>query len=90
MLAQTPAGIVLIFAAAPEPAAGPEATGGAFGDGAPFAITLTLDKDAKTLTVADNGVGMGEADLTGALGTIASSGTRAFDSGPFSRFSALY
>ncbi len=47
-------------------------------DGAPFAITLALDKDAKTLSVADNGIGMSEADLNGALGTIASSGTRAF------------
>ncbi len=48
------------------------------GDGEPFAITLALDKEARTLSVTDNGVGMGEGDLTGALGTIASSGTRAF------------
>ncbi len=48
------------------------------GDGAPFAITLSLDKEAKTLSIADNGIGMSEADLNGALGTIASSGTRAF------------
>ncbi|MDB5532794.1 MAG: molecular chaperone HtpG, partial [Hyphomicrobiales bacterium] len=37
-----------------------------------------LDKDAKTITVSDNGIGMDRADLVGALGTIASSGTRAF------------
>lgn len=44
----------------------------------PFAITIALDKEAKTLTVSDNGIGMSESDLTQALGTIASSGTRAF------------
>ncbi len=47
-------------------------------DGAPFGITVSLDKDAKTLTVADNGIGMSRDDLVSALGTIASSGTRAF------------
>ncbi len=43
-----------------------------------FLITVSLDKDARTLTVADNGIGMSEADLTQSLGTIARSGTRAF------------
>ena len=47
-------------------------------DEEPFAITIALDKEAKRLTVSDNGIGMSEADLTSALGTIASSGTRAF------------
>ena len=47
-------------------------------DGAPFAITVSLDKDAKTITVADNGVGMTREDLTTLLGTIARSGTKAF------------
>jgi molecular chaperone HtpG len=47
-------------------------------DGAPFAIQISLDPDAKTLTVADNGVGMSREDLTDALGTIARSGTKAF------------
>ena len=47
-------------------------------DGAPFTIVLTIDKDAKTLSIADNGVGMDADDLVHALGTIASSGTRAF------------
>ena len=47
-------------------------------DGQPFGITIAIDKDAKTLSVSDNGVGMGEDDLIGALGSIASSGTRAF------------
>ena len=48
------------------------------GDGAPFAITVAIDKDARTLTVTDNGIGMSRDDLVSALGTIASSGTRAF------------
>ena len=47
-------------------------------DGAPFAIQISLDPDAKTLTFADNGVGMSREDLTDALGTIARSGTKAF------------
>ena len=41
-------------------------------------ITLTLDPDAKTLTVEDNGIGMSRDDMAEALGTIARSGTRAF------------
>jgi len=45
--------------------------------GAPL-VTISLDKDARTLTVADNGVGMSRDELVSALGTIASSGTRAF------------
>ncbi len=47
-------------------------------DGQPFGIRIAIDKDAKTLSIADNGIGMTERDLTEALGTIASSGTRAF------------
>ncbi len=47
-------------------------------DGAPFAITIAVDPDAKTLTFSDNGVGMSRADLAEGLGTIARSGTRAF------------
>jgi molecular chaperone HtpG len=46
-------------------------------DGAP-AITITLDAEARRLTVEDNGVGMSEAEMAEALGTIARSGTRAF------------
>jgi len=45
---------------------------------AEYAITVTLDKAARTLTVADNGVGMSRADLVENLGTIARSGTSAF------------
>ncbi len=47
-------------------------------DGAPFAIAVALDPDAKTLTISDNGVGMNRDDLTQGLGTIARSGTKAF------------
>ncbi len=41
-------------------------------------ITITADKDAGTLTVEDNGVGMSRDELHEALGTIARSGTKAF------------
>jgi molecular chaperone HtpG len=41
-------------------------------------IDISFNKDEKTLTVADNGIGMNEADLIDSLGTIARSGTRAF------------
>ncbi|MDR3162169.1 MAG: molecular chaperone HtpG [Spirochaetaceae bacterium] len=41
-------------------------------------IDISFDKEAKTITVADNGIGMNEADLIDSLGTIARSGTRAF------------
>ncbi len=45
--------------------------------GAPL-VTIAIDKDKRTLTVTDNGVGMSHDDLIHALGTIANSGTRAF------------
>jgi len=41
-------------------------------------IRITLDKDAKTLTLSDNGVGMSREDVVANLGTIAQSGTKAF------------
>ncbi|MCW5698414.1 MAG: molecular chaperone HtpG, partial [Rhodospirillales bacterium] len=43
-----------------------------------FKITLSLDKDARTLTIADNGIGMNHQELVENLGTIARSGTQAF------------
>ncbi len=47
-------------------------------DGEAFVIKVTVDKDAKRLTVSDNGIGMSRGDLDSALGTIANSGTKAF------------
>jgi len=41
-------------------------------------IRLSFDAEAGTLTIADNGIGMDEADLVENLGTIARSGTRRF------------
>ncbi|HYL48344.1 MAG TPA: molecular chaperone HtpG, partial [Stellaceae bacterium] len=46
-------------------------------DGA-YRITLTADAAARTLTVADNGIGMSRTELIDNLGTIARSGTSAF------------
>lgn len=43
-----------------------------------FAITLSVDEKAKTLTIADNGIGMRKDELIENLGTIARSGTGAF------------
>ena len=49
-----------------------------FGDDGQPRITVTLDPDARQLTIEDNGIGMSEAELAEALGTIARSGTKAF------------
>jgi molecular chaperone HtpG len=43
-----------------------------------FKIEITVDKDARTLTVSDNGIGMDKADLESNLGVIASSGSYKF------------
>src|SRR5487761_32337 len=60
----------LRYAALTEPAL-------AEGDSA-FRVVLTPDKAARTLTIADNGIGMSRDELIENLGTIARSGTAAF------------
>ena len=41
-------------------------------------IEIKVDKDAKTLTISDTGIGMSKDDLVKNLGTIAKSGTKSF------------
>ena len=43
-----------------------------------FKIHLTADKDARTLTISDNGIGMTAEEMESNLGTIAQSGSLAF------------
>jgi molecular chaperone HtpG len=47
------------------------------GEGA-LQIRVSYDKDAETITVADNGIGMSRAEVIEHIGTIAKSGTREF------------
>ena len=48
------------------------------GDESDFQIDITFDKDAKTLCIADNGIGMTRDEVITNLGTIAKSGTAEF------------
>src|SRR5436309_2521446 len=44
----------------------------------PLRIRVSYDKDARTITVADNGIGMSRQEVIEHIGTIAKSGTREF------------
>lgn len=46
--------------------------------GAELAVEISFDKDAKTITVSDNGIGMTYDEVIENIGTIAKSGTKAF------------
>ncbi|GBU21487.1 molecular chaperone HtpG [Fibrobacteres bacterium R8-0-B4] len=46
--------------------------------GAELAIRVSVDKEAKTVTVSDNGIGMTRQEVIDNLGTIARSGSKAF------------
>ena len=48
------------------------------GDDNDYRISIAFDKDAKTLSVADNGIGMTKQEVIDNLGTIAQSGTAEF------------
>lgn len=43
-----------------------------------LAVTITADKDANTLTISDNGIGMDHDEVIENIGTIARSGTKKF------------
>ena len=47
-------------------------------DEGPLQIRVSYDRDAGTITVADNGIGMSRAEVIENIGTIAKSGTREF------------
>jgi molecular chaperone HtpG len=49
-----------------------------FENDADLAITVEFDKDAKTITITDNGIGMSRDEVIANLGTIAKSGTAQF------------
>jgi molecular chaperone HtpG len=48
------------------------------GDGSNLRIRVSFDKDAKTVTIEDNGIGMSREEAIAHLGTIAKSGTADF------------
>lgn len=43
-----------------------------------FKINISIDKEARTISIKDNGIGMNRTDLQENLGTIAKSGTQGF------------
>jgi len=52
--------------------------GGLYENDSELKVRVTFDKDAKTLTITDNGVGMSAQEAIDNLGTIAKSGTKDF------------
>jgi molecular chaperone HtpG len=52
--------------------------GGLYETDADLKVKVTFDKDAKTLTITDNGIGMSAQEAIDHLGTIAKSGTKDF------------
>jgi len=49
-----------------------------YGDDSELKIRLSFDKEARTLTISDNGIGLSRDEAVDHLGTIAKSGTREF------------
>src|SRR5205085_2044098 len=49
-----------------------------FEDDSELKIRVSFDRDAKTITIADNGIGMSREEVIANIGTIARSGTREF------------
>ncbi len=49
-----------------------------YGDDSELKIRISFDKAARTLTIADNGIGLSRDEAVAHLGTIAKSGTREF------------
>ena len=49
-----------------------------FGDDPDLKINLTVDKESRTLTISDNGIGMSRDEVIQNIGTIAKSGTKEF------------
>src|ERR1700682_2167293 len=49
-----------------------------YGDDANLRIRVSFDKEARTITISDNGIGMSRDETIENLGTIAKSGTREF------------
>ncbi|MBN9423735.1 MAG: molecular chaperone HtpG [Candidatus Accumulibacter sp. 66-26] len=52
--------------------------GALYGDDSELKIRLSFDKEARTLTISDNGIGLSRDEAVEHLGTIAKSGTREF------------
>ena len=51
---------------------------GLYGDDSDLKIRVAVDKDARTLSISDNGIGLSREEAVEHLGTIAKSGTREF------------